>query len=293
MLQKLEAIKFSESTIKWFKSYLSERIFLVNIENKLSDFGEISCGVPQGSILRPLLFSIYINDMPQAVTSALLLYADDSCVLYQHNDVLQIEKRLNEDFENLCDWIVDNKLSIYFGEDKTYSILFASKWRTKNIRQLNIKYKDINMKQHSLVTYLGCVLDEKMSGEPMALKVINKIKGKLKFLYTKNRFLSPEHGRMLCNMLIQPHFDYACPVWYPNLTENMKKKIQITQNKCMRFCLRMNKMHHISEEDFRLINWLPTSKRIDQSINTITFKFVSNTCPYYLKNFLNLLFSIE
>ena len=55
--------------------------------------------------------------MPQAVTSTLLLYADDSCTLYQHKDVVQIEKQLNEDFENLCDWFVDNKLSIHFGED--------------------------------------------------------------------------------------------------------------------------------------------------------------------------------
>ena len=63
----------------------------------------------------------------------------------------------------------------------------------------------------------------------------------------------------------------------------MKKKIQITQTKCIRFCLRLEKMHHISEEDFRLINWLPTSKRVDQCINTITFKFVNKTCYYYLK----------
>ena len=76
LLQKLKATKFSESTIKWFKSYLFERILLVNIENKLCDFGKISCGVPQESILGPLLFLIYVNDMPQAVTSTLLLYAD-------------------------------------------------------------------------------------------------------------------------------------------------------------------------------------------------------------------------
>ena len=116
----------------------------------------------------------------------------------------------------------------------------------------------------------------------MVSKAINKINGKLKFFYRKNRFLSPELRRMLCNALIQPHFNYACPVWYPNLTEKMKKNIQITQNKCIRFCLRLDEMHHISEEDFRLINWLPTSKRVDQCINTITFKFVNNTCPYYL-----------
>ena len=198
-------------------------------------------------------------------------------------DVMQIEKRLNEDFENLCNWFVDNKLSIHFGEDKTKYILFASKQRAKNIHQLNTKYKDINIKQHSEVTYLGWVLDEAMSGEPMALKVINKINNKLKFLYRKNGFLSPELRRMLCNVLIQPHFDYACPAWYPNLTEKNKKKIQIMQNKCIRFCLRLHKLHHISDEDFRLINWLPTNKRIDQCINTITFKFFNDTCPYYLK----------
>ena len=96
---------------------------------------------------------------------------------------------------------------------RTKSILFASKRRAKNIRQLNIKYKDINIKQHSEVTYLGCVLDETMSGESMALKVINKINGKSKFLYRKNRFLSPHLRRMLCNSFIQPHFNYAYPEW--------------------------------------------------------------------------------
>ena len=88
---------------------------------------------------------------------------------------------------------------------------------------------------------------------------------------------------MLCNALIQPHFDYACPAWYPKLTEKTKKKIQIKQNKCIRFCLRLVTMHHISDENFGLINWFPTSKRVDQCINTIIFKFVNNTCPYCLK----------
>ena len=103
---------------------------------------------------------------------------------------MKIENQLNEDFENLCEWFVDDKLSIHFGEDKTKSVLFASKRRAENIRQLNTKYKDI--KQHSEVTYLGCVLDETMSREPMVLKVTNKINGKLKFFYRKNRFLSRE-----------------------------------------------------------------------------------------------------
>ena len=81
-------------------------------------------------------------------------------------------------------------MSILFSEDKTKSILFANKWRAQNIRQLNIEYNDINRKQHSKVTYLGCMLDEMMSGETRASKERNKINGKLKFLYRNNRFLN-------------------------------------------------------------------------------------------------------
>ena len=88
-----------------------------------SDYGRILCGVPQGLILAP--FFIYVNGMPQAVNSNLFLYADDSCIMFQHKDVEEIWKILNNDFEIICDWYVDNKLSIHFGEDKTKSILFG------------------------------------------------------------------------------------------------------------------------------------------------------------------------
>ena len=63
----------------------------------------------------------------------LFLYADDTCLVHQHKDINKIENQLNEDFSNICDWFVNNKLSIHFGEDKTKSILFASKFKRKNI----------------------------------------------------------------------------------------------------------------------------------------------------------------
>ena len=97
-------------------------------------------------------------------------------------------KRLNGDFTNICEWFVDNRLSIHFGEDKTKSILFASKRKIKKVPKLKINYKNIQIKQHSKVTYLGCILDETMSGESMALKVINKINSRLKFLHRKTNF---------------------------------------------------------------------------------------------------------
>ena len=69
-------------------------------------------------------------------------------------DIHEIEKQLNIDFSNICDWFVNNKLSIHFGEDKTKSILFVSKFKEKNIKKLHIKYGDIQIKQHSKAKYL-------------------------------------------------------------------------------------------------------------------------------------------
>ena len=108
---------FSKRCITWFQSYFSERIYflLVLKENQLSDYGRISCGVPQGSILGSLLSVIYVHNMTQAVNSNLFLYAGDSCLMFQHKEVEEIEKILNNDFENIFDWLADNKLSIHFG----------------------------------------------------------------------------------------------------------------------------------------------------------------------------------
>ena len=114
------------------------------------------------------------------------------------------------------------------------------------------------------------------------LLVINKIIGKLKFLYKKNKFLSPKLCKMLRNALIQPHFDYVYPSWYPNLTGETKKKMQTMQNKCIWCCLRLDKMQYISFTEFVSINWLSFKERVHQCINATTFKSVNNNCPYYL-----------
>ena len=104
--------------------------------------------------------------------------------------------------------------------------------RFRIFRKLNTRYKEVNIKQQEQVTYLGCALDESMSGESMTLKIVNKINEKLKFPYRKSKFLAAELGGILCNKLIQSHFDYECTAWYSNLTKKIKKKTQIIQNKC-------------------------------------------------------------
>ena len=96
LLGKLLPIGFSKNTISGYESYLAERHVTVEVANRVSKFLKISCGVPQGSILGPLLFLIYVNDMSQAVECDLYLYADDSCLLFQHKNVTEIKKTVNQ-----------------------------------------------------------------------------------------------------------------------------------------------------------------------------------------------------
>ena len=94
------------------------------------------------------MFLLHINDLPQAVVSDSLLYADDTCIVFQHKSETEIEKELIRDFLSLCDWFVDNKSSTYFGQDKQ--------------NQINIEYNGVEIKQRAKVKYLGCILDESL-----------------------------------------------------------------------------------------------------------------------------------
>ena len=102
LLKKMASLGFSNHSIKWFPSYLSGRRFQVNIKNKYSSTTKIECGVPQGFILGPLLFLLYVNDMKQAADCDIFLYADDSCLVYQDKDVSKIEQNLFEYLQLVC-----------------------------------------------------------------------------------------------------------------------------------------------------------------------------------------------
>ena len=118
LLEKMHCLGFSEPTIQWFRSYHTNKLFSVNLGNEFSSSGKLSCEVPQGSVLGPLL--------SQAVSCELLLYADDTCLICMGKDIKTIEDQLNKDFTSLCEWFIDNKLSIHFGEQKTKLNQFSS-----------------------------------------------------------------------------------------------------------------------------------------------------------------------
>ena len=150
----------------------------------------ISCGVPQGSILRPILFNIYVNDIVSSIQCKLLLYADDSCLIVSNKDKNIIESTLSSQIENLSKWLIDNKLSLHLG--KTESILFGSKSKLKKCSKLDISCNGIPIASKTQVKYLGALLDQSISGNPMATGILKKANSRLKFLYRQGKYLEKE-----------------------------------------------------------------------------------------------------
>ena len=112
LLGKLQGLGIQESALKWFKTYLENRQQSVDIGGIRSAPTSVTCGVPRGSILGPLLFIVYINDMPVAVKCKLILYADDSALLVAGKNCAIIQQRLSSELESICEWVIDNKLSL-------------------------------------------------------------------------------------------------------------------------------------------------------------------------------------
>ena len=117
---------------KWFKSYLSSRSQYVYMNGVRSEYAAVECGIPQGSVLGPLLFSIYINDLGNVIKkSKLSLYADDTCMYYSSKNVSEIKTVMEDDLREVSRWLASNKLKLNLA--KCEFLLVGSRNRIKKV----------------------------------------------------------------------------------------------------------------------------------------------------------------
>lgn len=283
LLKKLKAIGACDSAVLWFNSYLSNRKQFVDVKGCLSEAGEVTCGVPQGSILGPLLFTIYVNDMSNSISCDLCLYADDSLLLVSGKDVKTIEILLCSEMEKISNWLDSNKLSLHLG--KTESILFASKKKLKKHSYLNINCKGVKIEAKSNVKYLGAVIDQDMSGHTMGNSIIKKVNAGLRFLYRKSGFLNLRERKLLCSALLQSRLDYGYNVYYRGLEQCLKKKLQTAQNKMVRYILGYGNRHHLLCTDFRKVKYLNVESRFNYLSCNMMYNIFHGLAPTYLCTF--------
>jgi len=116
------------------------------------------------------------------------------------------------------------------------------------------------------VKYIGVTIDQCLFFELMARAIIKKSNARLKFLYRKQKFLNQYTRKLLVMSLVQCHFDYASSTWFNSLTQDLKHKLQVTQNRLIRFVLNRRPRSHIGKEEFIKLNWLPVASRVNQII---------------------------
>jgi len=260
---------------------------LVEINGVQSSTKQIVCGVPHGSILGPLLFNLYVNDMESAVNCILMLYADDSALVVSSRDLATVERILSGELYNLSKWLVDNKLSLHLG--KTESLVFTSKKKIKSNPELKISCNNVEIKSVKSVKYLGIVLDQTLSGKQMANNIIQKTNSRLKFMYRQAQYLNSKAKKTLCNALIMSQFDYCSSTWYPGLTKTLKQKLQICQNKVVRFILNFGNRHHVGPDQLHRLNWVDTCHRVTQlRLNHVHSIYYEYGPSYLMGNFTKL-----
>jgi len=231
LLKKLDHYGIRGKDNNWIRSYLTNRTQCVSINGAKSENMKVSCGVPQGSILGPLLFIIYINDMHKALNkSTVHHFADDTNLLFSDKDPKVIRKTMNRELDLLFEWLCANRLSLNVG--KTEFIIFRPpRMNLENRIVLTLNHKKIF--ESRKIKYLGLLIDDRLTWKFHINELCKKLNRSVGMLY-KIRHLCPKTVlRSLYFSIFNSHLVYGLPVW-GNADKIYIEKINILQKKAIR-----------------------------------------------------------
>ena len=231
LLTKLHHYGIKGNALNWFKSYLSNRKQFVNHNGESSQLQCITSGVPQGSVLGPLLFLIYINDLPN-ISNILefYLFADDTNIYYEADTLEKLEIIVNRELKKLRTWLIVNRLSLNI--EKTNFVVFHP--YNKPLHQsitLKINKKAISEKDH--VKYLGIMIDSTLTWRTHIENVSSKISKSIGLLYKIRPFVDTKLMKTLYYSIVYSHLIYAIEVW-GSADDTHLNKLLILQKRIVR-----------------------------------------------------------
>jgi len=211
LLTKLLHYGVRGTMFKWFKSYLSKRTQIVKYNNTVSSPLFIKCGVPQGSILGPILFLLYINDL-STISDGLftLMFADDTNMFIQGKDITQMEMSMNNEIEHIVEWLHCNKLSL--NVDKTHTMLFTNNKKMYG-RRNNVCIEGVMIETVSQTKFLGVIIDNKLSWKEHISYISNKISKGIGVIRKVKDLLNKDTLRTLYYTFIYPYLTYCNLIW--------------------------------------------------------------------------------
>ena len=214
LLRKLASYGIDHRALKWFDSYLSDRQQKSVVNGELSGARAVTCGVPQGSLIGPLLFLIYINDLPNCLSKALpRMCADDTSISIAASSLPELESALNTELAYLHEWLNVNKLSLNIAKNEL--MLIGSRQRlsattTGHSLTVQIKGHEINRVPHT--KSLGVHIDQNLSWSKHVNETAKIVSSGIGALKRLRPFMCKDTAILLYRALIEPYFDYCCPV---------------------------------------------------------------------------------
>lgn len=258
---------------------------MVRISDKLSQSRAINKGVPQGSILGPLLFTIYTSQFVNFVKSCLVhMYADDTQIYYSFyaKNYEAAVQQINNDLISLSD--ISSQHSLVLNPSKSAMLLFGKKQDCANLKNLmNIEINGCRLEFLQHARNLGLILDTTLRFREQVCKFIQKAYSALRLLYPHRSYLSIDTKKTLCETLVLSQFTYCAPVYGPCLDRDCSSRIQRVQNSCIRFIYGIRKYEHVSHKLSELL-WLNMKDRRNFYSTCIYHKIITTKAPSYLYN---------
>ena len=286
ILAKSKALGFQESALKMLSSYLSCRQQKIKIENDESNWCKLLNGVPQGSILGPLLFTVLLNDIKNVIKNCQHhCYADDTQIFKKTNiqNIAECVKLINNDLDNIATFSINNCLQI--NADKSHYIILGTKKKLSELK--NVDIPDVKMNNELIsrekeVKNLGVIFDETLSFNKHITEIISNAIGRLKQAYRFKNFLSQEVRLIIIEYYVLAKINY-CDILYQNITVELKNKLAKFQNWCVKFVFGLRKYDHVSQY-YKKHKILNMNQRINLHSLTQVHKLKKGIGPEYLLN---------
>lgn len=275
LLNKLYKYGIRGTCFQWLSDYLCDRKQFVEFDNAVSDMKTITCGVPQGSILGPLLFILYINDIINSSQKLFfVLFADDTTIVTQGKSLNDIIQMLNEELVKVRSWLNANRLSLNVA--KTHFMIFRS--RSKRLPQhFDVKLNDSSVDCVESTKFLGVIIDVNITW----MEQINKVKGKVSrgfgIVCKARKVFGVPTLITLYNSLILPHLIYCIEIW-GMAADTYSNSLLTTQKKIVRIIMSKSSRTH-SKPLFQGLKILPLNLIYKYNVLVFMFKFIKGMLP--------------
>lgn len=284
LVDKLRGMGLSMLAIKWFKSYLTNRVQVTKVDEYVSSETKCDNGVPQGTVLGALLFILYINDIEDIARIGdedvfLKLFADDTLIAIKDTDITRAVERINNVLQELNLWLSKNSLVV--NARKTKVMILGSE--ASNAQPVVLGNETIEVVDTT--KYLGVLIDNKMNFRNHALTVITKLSKKINYFRRVSQNLNLQSRLTVFKSIIAPHMQY-CPTILFYLDSTYIQDIQKLQNKGMRSILKCDRYTPIKEM-LEALNFMSVYQYLMYQTLCFIYKLCNGLMPEYLSRGLN------